>query len=88
MKSLLLIALLLTGCSTLVPVQSKFPDVPVELTQPCEKLWLVEKNTTKLSDVLNVVTENYGTYYDCSFKVQAWQEWYKKQKKIHDEASQ
>jgi hypothetical protein len=84
MKYSVLIALLLTGCSTLLPVQSKFPKVPDEINKPCEELNLLERDTKKLSEVLQVVTTNYGKYYDCSYKVEAWQEWYEKQKQIHD----
>lgn len=84
----LILTLLLTGCSTLVPVETKFPEAPSEMTKPCENLALVQDGTKKLSDVLNVVTDNYGKYYDCSYKVEAWQEWYKKQKQIHDEVKQ
>lgn len=84
----LLLTLLFTGCTTLVPVETKFPEVPPEISKPCEDLSLVQNGTKKLSDVLNVVTTNYGKYYDCSYKVEAWQEWYTKQKKIHDEVKQ
>lgn len=86
MKSLLLVTLLLTGCSTLVPVENKFPEAPPEIAKPCDNLGLVP-STKKLSEVMTVVTDNYGKYYDCSYKVEAWQEWYTKQKKIHDEAN-
>jgi hypothetical protein len=31
------------------------------------------------------VTINYNTYYECAVKVDAWQEWYQIQKKIHED---
>ena len=82
-KLLLLIpALLLTGCLE-TPVKRNFPEVPVELTEACPDLQQTE-STTKLSEVLKVVTENYGQYHECSAKVDAWSQWYKTQKEIFD----
>ena len=40
--------------------------------------------TKKLSDVLLVVTKNYGQYNECSIRVDSWIEWYNQQKKIFD----
>lgn len=81
----LLICLLLAGCSTTVPVQRNFPDVPKELKTPCVELKEVKEGTTKLSEVLIVVTENYSQYYECKITVDAWIEWYNQQKKIFEE---
>lgn len=85
MKHLLIITLLLTGCSTSVPVKRTFPAVPESLMQECPDLKLVAEDTTKLSDVLSVVSENYGQYKECQIKVDLWRDWYDKQKKIFDE---
>jgi hypothetical protein len=85
MKHLLIITLLLAGCSTSVPVKRTFPSVPESLMQECPDLKLVAENTTKLSDVLTVVSENYGQYKECQIKVDLWRDWYEKQKKIFDE---
>lgn len=85
MKQILIIALLLSGCSTAVPVKRTFPAVPESLTQECPDLKLVPEGTTKLSDVLGVVSENYGQYKECQIKVDLWRDWYDKQKKIFDE---
>lgn len=83
MKYLLLIpAVLLTGCLT-TPVKRNFPEVPQEIMQACPDLKTVEQ-TEKLSDVLKVVTDNYGQYHECRAKVDAWIEWYKTQKHIFD----
>jgi hypothetical protein len=35
--------------------------------------------------MLKTVVENYTLYYQCSTKVEGWQEWYSEQKKIFDE---
>lgn len=83
MKRLLLISIiLLTGCST-APVTQKFPDVPAELMMECPDLKETEP-TTKLSDVIKVVADNYGRYHECRIKVEVWAEWYKTQKKIFE----
>jgi hypothetical protein len=78
---LITLTLLLTACA--VPVERKFPDVPVELQQACPDLKLVEP-TTKLSDVVNIVVTNYGQYKECQVKVDSWIDWYSNQKKIFD----
>ena len=41
--------------------------------------------TTKLSEVLTTVTQNYGQYHECSIKVNSWIEWYNTQRKIFEE---
>jgi uncharacterized coiled-coil protein SlyX len=38
----------------------------------------------KASEVLTSVTENYSTCYAIREKLLAWQEWYRKQKELHD----
>ena len=85
MKRLFLLApvVLLTGCLTTVPVKQNFPEVPKELMEACPDLQTVN-DTTKLSEVLKVVTDNYGQYHECRAKVDAWIEWYKTQKHIFD----
>jgi hypothetical protein len=83
MKRLIVIAvLLITGCSS-VPVTVKFPDVPKDMLEACPDLKLVPE-TTKLSEVLPVVVDNYGQYYGCKDTVDNWIDWYKSQKKIFD----
>lgn len=82
MKKILLLTILLAGCTS-VPVNRNFPDVPQEIMVACPDLKDVQP-TDKLSDVLKVVTENYGQYHECRAKVDAWVEWYKTQKSIFD----
>ena len=86
MKKLLVLipfVLLLTGCDD-VPVTTKFPEVPADLRVACPGLKDVKEGTVKLSDVLAVVVENYSQYHECQVKVDAWIEWYEKQKAISD----
>jgi hypothetical protein len=82
MKYLLLV-LILTGCSTTVPVTAKFPDVPERLLVKCPQLEKLE-NEVKLSDISKTVTNNYTTYYECAVKHDAFVEWYKIQKNIFE----
>lgn len=81
------IALLLslTGCATSVPVVAKFPDSPkhVETCQPLETV----PADVKLSGLTTTVTKNYSNYYECAAKVDAWNEWYEKQKRIFEGVS-
>lgn len=80
----LIIALLLAGCSTTIPVTQKFPEAPKELISQCSELKGIEEGETKLSAVLSVVTHNYSLYHECSLKNELWIEWYKSQKKIYE----
>lgn len=84
MKYVLILTLLLTGCSTPVPVNQKFPDVPKELMVKCPDLNSVPENETKLSGVLSVVSSNYALYHECAIRNELWIEWYTSQKKIYE----
>ena len=79
----LLLVLILTGCSTTVPVTVKFPNVPERLLVKCPQLEKLE-NEVKLSDISKTVTNNYTTYYECAVKHDAFVEWYKIQKNIFE----
>ena len=81
----LILVIVLTGCSTAVPVKRNFPEIPSELMEKCPDLKQTEA-TTKLSDVLQVVTENYSTYHECNIKAETWIDWYKAQKEIFESA--
>ena len=80
---IVLSVILLAGCGITTPVKRTFPEVPSELKQACPDL-LQTAPTEKLSDVLEVVTENYSQYHECRIKVDAWNEWYNTQKQIFD----
>ena len=82
MKYLILV-LMLAGCSTTVPVTSKFPEPPKYSLQSCPQLQLL-KETPTLSDVAKTITNNYTTYYDCAVKHDAFIEWYNIQKNIFE----
>jgi hypothetical protein len=82
MKYLILV-LMLVGCSTTVPVTSKFPEPPKYSLQTCPNLQLL-KDGSKLSEVATTVTINYSTYYECAVKNDAWIEWYQIQKHIYE----
>ena len=85
MKYSIILALLLTGCSTLLPVSREWPDAPKEMFEPCPKLKQLSADTNKLSVVIDNVVENYSTYYECQAKHEAWTKWYKEQKTIYEE---
>jgi hypothetical protein len=84
----IIFVVLLSGCSLFtktVPVTQKFPDVVPELMKKCEELKRVEGDKVLITELLKTVVENYTLYYQCSTKVEGWQEWYEQQKKIHNE---
>ena len=85
MKILILsLAMLLASCATSVPVAPKFPEVPQILKDKCENLRKIEGDKVAITEMLKVVIQNYTLYYECSTKVEGWQEWYDTQKKIYE----
>lgn len=85
MKKLVVIfAIAVAGCSTVVPVKRTFPDAPAELQKQCQDLKTLEGNKVSIMDLMKTVVENYKLYYECSNKVEGWQDWYKTQKDIFD----
>ena len=80
----LVLTSLLMGCSTVVPVKTKFPEAPQVLKDKCESLRKIEGDQVAITELLKVVIHNYTLYHECSTKVEGWQEWYETQKKIHE----
>lgn len=81
---ILSLTLLLTSCTTSVPVKPKFPEVPQILKERCENLKKIEGDRVAITEMLKVVIHNYTLYHECSTKVDGWQEWYESQKKIYE----
>jgi len=78
------LALILSACSTVVPVTAKFPEPPgLQSQKPCPQLQKLS-DKPQLSDVAKTVTVNYTEYYTCAVKTDAWIEWYHKQKIIFE----
>ena len=84
---IILLSLLLVGCSTtVVPVTMKFPDASPSLMTPAADLSkLPSDKKIELSDIIKTTNENSKLYYELKIKYEAWQEWYKEQKSIADE---
>ena len=87
MKYIILgLTLVLAACSTPVPVKQKFPEVPKALVERCESLRKVEGDRVAITEMLKVVVQNYGMYYECAAKVDGWNDWYLEQKRIYESA--
>jgi hypothetical protein len=85
MRLLLILAfVILSGCSTTVPVTVKFPSIPEELNVQCPPLKKISEDA-KLSDISKTITENYKQYKDCSANNSGLIEWFNKQKKLFEE---
>ena len=88
MKKLLVVSLIifLSGCSSVSgpKLTMTWPDTPPDLKTACPDLNQVDASTTKLSDALNVITNNYSQYHECRIKVDSWIEWYNTQKTIFE----
>jgi len=87
MRTLLLVSVLLAGCSTTpVPVVMKFPDAPQSLMTSAPDLnKLPADKKIELSDIIQTTNANSKLYYELKIKYEAWQEWYKEQKAIADQ---
>jgi starvation-inducible outer membrane lipoprotein len=85
MKYIILsLALILSACSTPVPVKQKFPEVPKSLVERCDSLKKIEGDKVAITEMLKVVVQNYGMYYECAAKVDGWNDWYLEQKRIYE----
>jgi len=78
------LTLVLAACSTPVPVSQRFPDVPKALVERCESLKKIEGDKVAITEMLKVVVQNYGMYYECAAKVDGWNDWYQEQKRIYE----
>ena len=84
MRSLVLVSIvLLSGCMA-APVKQEFPKPVPELMKKCEELKKLEGDKITITEMLKTIVQNYTLYYECSTKVDGWQEWYTEQKKIYD----
>jgi len=81
---ILMLAALLSACSTVVPVTAKFPAVPAIVMERCPDLKKITTETTTMSVLSTTVAENYTAYYECAVKVDAFQKWYETQKAIFE----
>jgi hypothetical protein len=88
MKYILLASvLLLSACSTPVPVKQQFPVAPEVLLEKCPNLHKAADNETNITELLKVVVRNYGMYYECASKQEGWTDWYTKQKSIFEKVN-
>lgn len=85
MKSaFVVVAFLLSACTTVVPVKQEFPVAPAVLLERCPDLMTVDDGKNSLRDMLKVVIQNYALYYQCAEKTHGWQNWYQEQRRIHN----
>jgi hypothetical protein len=81
----IVLAFLITACSTVVPVTQNFPDAPAMLKEKCPELKTIQGEKISIVDFTRTVSENYTTYYQCAGRNDAWIDWYDQQKKIWEE---
>lgn len=85
MKYLILVlAVVLAGCTTVTPVKREFPQATKSLMESCPDLQKIEGDKVAITELLKTVVNNYSLYYQCANKVDGWKEWYAEQKKIYD----
>jgi glutamate-1-semialdehyde 2,1-aminomutase len=71
-----LVTVSLVGCSTPVPVTTRFPEAPAALKEKCEQLKKIEGDKVAITEMMKVIVHNYSLYWECSAKVDGWQDWY------------
>jgi hypothetical protein len=71
-----------------VPIVPTFPNATPELMKKCEELKTIEGDKVLITDMLKIIVQNYTLYYECSTKVDGWQDWYNQQKKIYENLKQ
>ena len=81
----IVLAFLITACSTAVPVKQNFPDAPDMLKEKCPELKTIQGEKISIVDFTRTVSENYTTYHQCSGRNSAWIDWYNQQKKIWEQ---
>ena len=81
----IVLAFLITGCSTAVPVTQKFPDAPDMLKEKCPELRTIAGERVTIIEFTRTVSENYTTYHQCAGRTDAWIDWYNQQKKIWEQ---
>ena len=81
-----LIAVLLAGCETLVPVAPAWPKLPEksDAARPCAELAPIKEEPV-LSEVSRTINGNYSAYWLCANKVDTWIQWYTEQKKLYED---
>jgi hypothetical protein len=77
----IILAFLITACSTAVPVTQKFPSAPDMLMEKCPQLKTIAGEKISIVDFTRTVSENYTTYYQCAAGKEAWIDWYDQQRK-------
>jgi len=82
---LIVLAFLITACSTVVPVTQNFPPAPDLLMEKCPELKTIVGQRVTIIEFTKTVSENYTTYYQCAGKNDAWIDWYQQQKKIWEQ---
>lgn len=90
--SLILVSTLsLQGCSYLPKLVSAKPDFPKPYLDEktgampqCGDLKPIPIEVNSLSSVFKIVAENYTSYWQCSNKVDGWNQWYEVQKRNYE----
>ena len=85
-KLLIIVTLLLAGCSIAPPARPTWPDAPAELTQPAPDLVPLSSSQHNLSDILDNVNDNASQYYQLRDKYNGWINWYDTQKQIYNKS--
>lgn len=61
-----------------------FPEVPENLMEKSSNLKSLPEDKKTLVDLIENANDNFTTYYILREKYDAWQEWYKMQRRIYE----
>lgn len=86
--TILVFTLALGGCSMftkLVPAgKPEWPEATPELMEKCKELQQMSGDSITITQMMQSVVNNYTMYYQCSNKVEGWQQWYEDKKKAYE----
>jgi len=88
---ILVIPFFVSGCSLAPKLTSAKPDFPAPYTDEatksmpqCSELKSIPPDVNNLSSVFKIIAENYTSYWQCSNKVDGWNNWYNVQKRNYE----
>ncbi len=86
--AILVLTIFLSGCSMftkLVPAgKPAWPEATPELMEKCKDLQQITGDVVTMTQLMKSVVDNYTLYYQCSNKVEGWQQWYEEKKKTYE----
>lgn len=83
MYRVIVLCLILSGCTTTLPRQDNFPNPPALVMRPAKPLKMLPgKGRVNPQDLMKTVAENYGVCRENAVTLSTLQEWVREQGKV------